>query len=234
MDIMMIELFLSLALMVQDTPVAAEPATADETTAGDAIADDAAATTVLAEAGAFDAEAALAGVNGWLNGVETYRARFTQIAPDFSSSSGILSIRRPGRLRFEYDAPSPLLVVADGTTVAIADSDLGTIDRVPLRSTPLWWLLKPDVDLAADANVTDVWQEDGYLYVATRDRDDEMDGTALFAFNPDSYVLEEWFVTDSLGYTTRVTLTDVETDIRLNPRLFVMENLEDDRRSRRQ
>lgn len=228
MPAMMIELFISLALLVQDAPdAAAEAAPAESDVA-------ASSETGAAEPQVFDTDAALAGVNDWLNGVETYRARFTQIAPDFSSSAGILSIRRPGRLRFEYDAPSPLLVVADGTTVAIEDSDLETVDRVPLRSTPLWWLLKPDVDLAADANVTDVWQEDGYIYVAMQDRNEEMDGTALFAFNPETYALEEWFVTDSLGYTTRVTLSDVETGVRLNPRLFVLDEPEDDRRSRRQ
>jgi len=222
---MMIELFFSLALFSQDVPVPAADVVAAEAVPVEDVAVD---------VGAFDTEAALAGVNGWLNGVETYRARFTQIAPDFSSSGGVLSIRRPGRLRFDYDDPSPLLVVADGTTVAIEDSALETIDRVPLRSTPLWWLLKPDVNLAEDANVTEVWQEDGRIYIATQDRNEEMDGTALFAFNPESYALEEWFVTDSLGYTTRITLSEVETDLRLNPRLFVLDDPEDNRRNRRQ
>lgn len=230
MGVMMIELFFSLALMAQNgADTAADLAPADTTAE---ISSDSA--PAEADVTVFDTDAALAGVNGWLNSVETYRARFTQIAPDFSASTGILSIRRPGRLRFEYDAPSPLLVVADGTTVAIEDADLETVDRVPLRSTPLWWILKPDVNLAEDANVTDVWQEDGYIYVAARDRNEEMDGTALFAFNPESYALEEWFVTDSLGYTTRVSLSDVETGMRLNPRLFVLDEPEDDRRGRRQ
>ncbi len=223
----MIELFLSLALLAQNGTDTA----LDSAAAGSA---ETASETGEAGAASFDTGAALAGINDWLNGVETYRARFTQIAPDFSSSTGILSIRRPGRLRFEYDAPSPLLVVADGTTVAIRDSDLETVDRVPLRTTPLWWLLKPDVNLAEDANVTDVWQEDGYVYVAMQDRNEEMDGTALFAFNPETHSLEEWFVTDSLGYTTRVTLSDVETGVRLNPRLFVLDDPEYDRRRRRQ
>jgi len=232
MGAMMIELFLSLALMAHNAPEVA----AEAVPAGSAVVntDVAPAETEAANAEVFDTDAALSGVNGWLNGVDNYRARFTQIAPDFSSSTGILSIRRPGRLRFEYDAPSPLLVVADGTTVAIEDSDLETIDRVPLRSTPLWWILKPDVNLAEDANVTDVWQEDGYVYVAVQDRNEEMDGTALFVFNPETHALEEWFVTDSMGYTTRVTLSDVETDVRLNPRLFVLDEPQDDRRRRRQ
>ncbi|MBI1235387.1 MAG: outer membrane lipoprotein carrier protein LolA [Alphaproteobacteria bacterium] len=223
---MMFELFLSLVLLAQDAP----EADTDSAPAGAAVT--ALSEIETASPDVFDTEAALTGVNGWLNSVETYRARFTQIAPDFSASTGILSIRRPGRLRFEYDAPSPLLVVADGTTVAIEDADLETVDRVPLRSTPLWWLLKPDVNLSEDANVGDVWQEDGFIYVAMQDRNEEMDGTALFAFNPETYALEEWFVTDSLGYTTRVTLSDVETGVRLNPRLFVLDEPEDDRRRR--
>ena len=224
---MMIEFFFSLALFVQGAPVTASELPVAETEVVEETIEEVAVEV-------FDADAALTGVNDWLNGVENYRARFTQIAPDFSSSGGILSIRRPGRLRFDYDDPSPLLVVADGTTVAIEDSALETVDRVPLRSTPLWWLLKPDVNLAEDANVTEVWQDDGRIYVATQDRNEEMDGTALFVFNPDDYALEEWFVTDSLGYTTRITLSEVETDLRLNPRLFVLDDPEDDRRNRRQ
>lgn len=219
MGAMMIDLFLSLALFAQDAPAASvEP--------------EPVVTEVAAEA--FDTDAALTSINAWLNSVETYRARFSQIAPDFSSTTGVLSIRRPGRLRFDYDDPSSLLVVADGTTVAIEDSDLETVDRVPLRSTPLWWILKPDVNLAEDARVTDIRLEDGYIYVTAEDRNEDMDGAATFLFNPDSYALEEWFVSDSLGYTTRVTLSDIETDVRLNPRLFVLDDAEDDRRNRRQ
>jgi len=218
---MMIELFFALALFSQD----AEP--------GSALTDDAADTVEAVEA-EFDADAALAGINAWLNSIETYRARFDQVAPDGSASGGTLSIRRPGRLRFEYDDPSPLLVVADGTTVAMEDSDLNTVDRIPLRSTPLWWLLKEDVDLAADARVTEVFEEDNRLYVRAEDRNDEMDGEAVFVFNPETYALEEWFAIDSLNYVTRVILSDVETDVRLSPRLFVLDEPEDDRRSRRQ
>lgn len=217
----MIEFFLSLALLAQDAPPAAPAET--ETAESPSV-----------ETGSFDADAALAGVNDWLNSVETYRARFDQVADDGSHAGGTLSIRRPGRLRFEYDDPTPLLVVADGTTVAMEDSALETVDRIPLRSTPLWWLLKPDVDLAEDARVTDVFVEDNRLYVDVEDRNDEMDGQARFVFNTETYALEEWFVADSLGYVTRVTLSDVETDVRLNPRLFVLDDPEEDRRSRRQ
>lgn len=231
--------FLSLALFAQDAEPAAEtpdPIAPDASGSEEVDVASAVDTADIAgtETASFDAEGALSGVNGWLNGIDTYRARFDQIAPDGSASGGTLMIRRPGRLRFDYDDPSPLLVVADGTTVAMEDSALGTVDRVPLRSTPLWLILKPDIDLATDARVTDVTVEDNRLYVDVEDRNDEMDGRARFVFNPETYALEEWFVRDSLGYTTRVILSDVETDVRLSPRLFVLEDAEDTRRSRRQ
>lgn len=220
-------LLISLALLAQNADTSAQdvnPAPEASETAGE----DAAISEPV-----FDQATALEGVNAWLNGIETYQARFDQVAPDGSASGGTLYMRRPGRLRFEYDAPTPLLVVADGTTVAVEDSQLNTVDRVPLGATPLWWILKEDVNLAEDAQINDVWIEDNRLYISAQDRDDEMDGLALFVFNPESYALEEWFVRDSLGYTTRIILSDPQRDMALNPRLFVLEDAESDRRGRR-
>jgi len=209
----------ALALVAQDAP-----ATTDPVVEPDAAAESAAS---------FDTDAALARVNEALNGLETLQARFTQIAPDGSASEGTLSLRRPGRLRFEYAAPSPLLIVADGSTVAIHDTALETTDRAPIRATPLWWILKDEVSLAEDARVLDVWTEHGFVYVSLTDADGEMEGEAVFLFDAETYALNQWFVVDALGQTTRVLLDSVETDITLNARLFVLDDADDERRNRR-
>ena len=170
-------------------------------------------------------------INDALNAIDTLQARFIQTAPDYSTATGTLSIRRPGRLRFEYDAPTPVLIVADGTTVAIQDTELETIDRVPLNATPLWWILKPDVDLASDARVLDIWREDGFIYVGLEDAAEDAEGSALFLFDAETYALSQWFATDATDMTTRVVLEDVESGITLNPRLFILDEPEDrDRR----
>ncbi|MBO6730186.1 MAG: outer membrane lipoprotein carrier protein LolA, partial [Maricaulis sp.] len=83
-----------------------------------------AAPVETAAADTFDADAALAGINAYLNSIDTMRARFLQISPNGAPIQGLLSMDRPGRLRFEYDDPSPITVIADGTTVAIEDSAL--------------------------------------------------------------------------------------------------------------
>ncbi|MED5548143.1 MAG: outer membrane lipoprotein carrier protein LolA [Pseudomonadota bacterium] len=219
----MIALLFSLALLQQD-PAADAPAEAVQTPAAE-------------EAGTapsgLDREAVLAGINAYLNGIETLRADFVQVAPDGSSATGELAMARPGRLRFEYDEPTPIRIIADGTTVAIEDSALETVDRGPLRSTPLWWLLKEDIDIARDAELAGMESEFGFLYVTLRDPNEEMAGEIMFVFAEPSYELREWFVTDAMGETTRVSLNNVETGMRLNPRLFVIPEAEDRRDSRR-
>lgn len=214
-------LLLALTLFVQD----GDPATGSSAMDSETV--DAAATE------AFDTEAALDRINAALNGVDSLRADFIQVSPDGNADHGVLSLRRPGRLRFEYAEPSPLLVVAGGGTVAIQDSALGTTDRAPLRATPLWWLLKDEVDLAADAEIVSIWQEDGFVYATLADPDGEMEGEVVFLFDSASYQLVQWFAVDSLGLTTRVMLENIETGVDLDPRLFVLDDEAEDRRDRR-
>jgi len=182
---------------------------------------------------AFDRAAAIADINAYLNSITTLRAQFIQIAPNGSAARGILSISRPGRLLFEYEDPSPIRVIADGTTVALEDRALETVDRVPLRSTPLWWLLKADIDIASDAEVVDIRSEYGFMSVIVRDPDGEMDGDIEFVFAGPDLELREWFVTDALGEITRVSLVETETGLALSPRLFAIPDPDDRRDSRR-
>ncbi|WP_300542635.1 outer membrane lipoprotein carrier protein LolA [Maricaulis sp.] len=224
----MISLLFSLALLQQDALPASEPPASERTVP----ADPSTVPEVQAEP-ELNRDAVLADINAYLNSIGTLRARFNQVAPDGSAAGGVLSMARPGRLRFEYDDPSPIRVIADGTTVAIEDRALETVDRVPLRSTPLWWLLKGDIDIAEDAEIVGLESEYGFLYLTLRDPSGDMQGEIMFVFAEPDYELREWFVTDALGEITRVSLSDVETGVRLNPRLFVIPEAEDRRDSRR-
>jgi len=181
----------------------------------------------------FDRDEAISGINAYINSIETIRARFEQTAPDGSSAQGLLSMSRPGRLRFEYDDPTPIVIISDGTTIAIEDRDLETIDRAPLRSTPLWWLLKSDVDLASDSDIVDIQNQFGHIYLTLQDSDGEMEGQIIFVFLETNFELTEWYVTDALGQNTHINLLDKEQGIRLSPRLFVINDPEEGRNSRR-
>jgi outer membrane lipoprotein-sorting protein len=180
----------------------------------------------------------------WFDALDTLRADFLQFAPDGAQTSGVLSLDRPGRARFDYDDPSPILLVADGSTVAVADFELETLDRVPLGATPLAPLLDADETLAEAGAVADAGRAEGRLYLTLVDPDRETDGRLTLIFeDPDTdlvapeMVLAGWYAVDSLGGLTEVRLSNQETGVDFDPRLFILDDedvfADDRRRGRR-
>ncbi|KCZ47111.1 MULTISPECIES: outer membrane lipoprotein carrier protein LolA [unclassified Hyphomonas] len=160
--------------------------------------------------------------------VKTASGRFDQLSPDFTTSTGSFAISRPGKVRFDYDAPSPLLIVANGTTVAMQDSELETTDRVPLGSTPLALLLDDNLDFETEAEIVDVSESGDEAAVTLRDPDGEMDGTLTLLFSGPDHDLTGWRTIDSAGNLTQVELHNVVTGKKLNPRLFIVRDFDDE------
>lgn len=177
--------------------------------------------------------AALSQASKALNGLARIRARFTQIAPDGAKTEGGVYLERPGKLRFEYDKPSPLTIVADGATVAVADRALKTVDRLPLRSTPLFFVLKANVDLEKDARVTAVARQGQTLLITLRDRKGEADGALTLTFTGAPLRLTAWRVVDGQGQATALSLSSVTTVARHDPALFRIEDSADPTARRR-
>lgn len=161
-----------------------------------------------------------------LAAVKTARGQFEQTSPDGSFSTGQFAMQRPGKVRFDYDDPVPLLMVSDGTTVALQDSDLETTDRVPLRSTPLSLLLSDRLDFESQASVLDVRRADGRTNITVQDKDGEMEGTLTLVLASADNSLVGWRTTDANGGNTSVMLSQVETGARLNPRLFILRDFD--------
>ena len=117
-----------------------------------------------------DQPAIIAAVARAVNAITRLQGRFIQTNPDGTNVGGRYWLQRPGKVRFEYDAPSPLVLISDGTNVILRDKRLRTTDRYPLRQTPLYFLLKANVDLVRDVIVTGVERRGGNHFVAMRDR----------------------------------------------------------------
>jgi outer membrane lipoprotein-sorting protein len=163
---------------------------------------------------------ALERVEAYFENLKTVRGRFLQYAPDGSASEGEFALKRPGRARFDYDPPTQLTVVADGSFVAVADGELGTVERVPLSSTPLKVLLEEDLNLKEDVAVQSVRRTDGLLGVTVTDPEAELEGELTLIFTLPALELRQWIVTDPAGRETVVTLSQVVTGVDLDPRLF--------------
>ncbi|MBK8197976.1 MAG: outer-membrane lipoprotein carrier protein LolA [Acidobacteria bacterium] len=161
-----------------------------------------------------------------LAGVKTARGNFEQYSPDGSFSTGQFALSRPGKVRFDYDDPVPLVLVSNGTTVALQDSELETTDRVPLSSTPLSMLLSDKLDFEAQAEVIDVRRSGGKTNITVRDKSGETEGTLTLILSGSENTLTGWRTVDASGGSTSVLLSNVETGAKLNPRLFILRDFD--------
>lgn len=166
-----------------------------------------------------------------LNAMETFSGRFTQYNWDGTLDQGEIFLSRPGKIRFEYAAPSPLLLISDGTWMVQHDKELETTDRIPLNQTPLSFFLSEDVDLANDVDVVGLVKTLNEVRVSARDGSGEVDGILTMVFSSPDLQLKEWVVQDSLGTETRVALSDLQINQRISARKFIFR--EDSRRQRR-
>ena len=162
-------------------------------------------------------------VTTYFNSVQSMTGTFTQIDPDGVRRTGDFYMQKPGRVRFEYDPPSPMELISNGQSVAVRDRRLNTQDITPLGQTPLRFLLAERVDLANDSNVSGIFQDERFITVVMQHQVPMM-GTyrLLVLFDAKTTALKQWIVTDPQGYDTQVTLNNVQVNKRPDPSLFVI------------
>ena len=181
-------------------------------------------------AGAASAQPlSLAQISGYLNQLETAQGGFTQINPDGTLSTGQIYIKRPGRIRFEYNAPAESMVLAGAGQVAIFDPRSNTgPDIYPLSRTPLSIILAPNVDLDRARMVTNVTSDDTSTSVTAQDPDNPNYGSIQMVCTAAPIELRQWIVTDDLGTETTVILNDLVSGGAINSVLF---NVQEDSRT---
>ena len=177
--------------------------------------------------------AAIATANATLNAIQRLQGRFVQTAPDGGRVGGNFYLQRPGRLRFEYDPPATLLIVSDGSVVAMRDTELRTTERTPLRSTPLNLILGQRIDLERDARITRVSRSGPWTMITARDRSGQTDGHITLHFFGEANELRSWDVVDATGARTRITLSALTQPASLDRSLFRLEDVLTNRRGGR-
>jgi outer membrane lipoprotein-sorting protein len=172
---------------------------------------------------AFDAKqrAMIDRINAYFTGVQTMVGDFVQVAPNGARSEGKFYLQKPGRLRFEYDPPSNVELIADGETVAIRDSRLNNQTYMPQSQTPLRFLVADRIDLLKDTNVVGAHADDTFVTIVVEERQ-TFAGThrLMLMFGAQDYQLRQWTVTDPQGYDTSVAVYNLDKSKKLDPSLF--------------
>jgi outer membrane lipoprotein-sorting protein len=159
-------------------------------------------------------------VQAYLRNIRSLKADFTQIAPNRQVSTGTLSLEKPGKLRFDYDDPSPLLVVSDGTVITLVDYDLRQVTRWPINDTPLKPLVRSNFMFGDDVVVVAMKRNDAWINVAIANPKKRDEGSMLLKFSRNPLKLTEWEVVDERGATTIVSLENLKTNLGLDDALW--------------
>jgi outer membrane lipoprotein-sorting protein len=181
-------------------------------------------TPALAAADAARDARDLARLSNYLNATTTLQGAFVQVDPEAVVSTGSFAMRRPGRMRFEYEPPNPAVVIADGFWVGVIDRRDGAVDRYPLSETPLNLLLKENVDLRREGAVRKVERAENQIAVTAVDPARPEQGSITMIFTETPLELRQWVVTDAQGRQTTVALRDMRTNVTIPPAQFVIED----------
>lgn len=160
-------------------------------------------------------------VSAYLSNVQTLTGNFIQIGPDGGRTEGTFYIQKPGKVRFEYNPPSPIDVIADGSSVVVRDRKLATQDLYPLSQTPLRYLLADKINLERDTNLISVSVDDVFVTLVIEEKQ-VLTGThrLMMMFGAKDFQLRQWTITDPQGYDTTVAVYNLDQKSKPDPSLF--------------
>ncbi len=162
----------------------------------------------------------LARIEAYLDSLRSLKAQFLQVAPNGAIARGTAWLQRPGRMRFQYDPPSPLLLVAGHGVVVFHDRQLAQTSNILISQTPLGILLADKVTLSGGITVTGMQRLPGQIQVSLVRTASPGDGTLTLVFADNPLALRQWTVLDAQRQETRVTLYNVELGGSFDPKLF--------------
>lgn len=160
-------------------------------------------------------------VNGYFNGLGNLKGVFVQTAADNKRERGKFYVKKPGKFRFDYAAPSKQVIISDGQYLAIQDFDLKSEDVVELDNTPFRLLLRKDVDLLRDAKILAVEEANDLIVLTLQDKSPDAPGRIkLILVKQPTLDLKEWVTTDAQGLDTRVEVSELVKPEELDGKLF--------------
>ena len=165
-------------------------------------------------------KADIARIEDYLNNITTMKASFQQYTENEGLAFGTIYLRRPGRLRVQYDPPSEILLIADGTLLSYYDAELNHIEQVPLKLSPMWFLLRENVKLGGDVTVTQFKKAANTILIGLVQSGEPDAGSVLLQLGDKPLELQQWTITDSSGSQVRVGLYNAQFGGTLENALF--------------
>lgn len=178
------------------------------------------AATAATPALSAEDRADIARVEAYFNALSTMRSTFIQASSTGRTAKGTVWLNRPGRMRFEYDPPVPVLITADGLLLTYQDRELEQTNQIPLATTPLAVLVDERVRLGDELVVDAVARGANVLRIRMHQRDEPDQGHVILVFQDKPLSLKQWTIVDAQGVEVRVALLDPVFGLDLPAKLF--------------
>ena len=162
----------------------------------------------------------LARLLDYLNRIDTLKSRFIQVSSNGAYAEGDLYLDRPGRMRFEYDAPHPALLIANGVTLLYYDRELQQATFLPLWETPLWFLIREKIDLEEGVELQTIERGAGTIRVTLQLSEEGNEGQVTLVFADRPVSLHSWEIQDAQGIMTQVALVNPDFGAEVERSLF--------------
>jgi len=182
------------------------------------------ASPALAQAPAAAAQGDLVGAVAALRAIGTMRADFVQTDRNGQRLRGVLTLKRPGKIRFQYEKGVPILIVSDGSALSFVDYEVRQVQRWPIRNSPLGALLDPNRDVMRFGKLVPSGQP-GVVSVEVRDKAHPEYGVITLVFirkpgAPGGMELSSWASLDSQNTRTIVSLSNQQYGVAVPDNTF--------------
>jgi outer membrane lipoprotein-sorting protein len=167
-----------------------------------------------------DIKASIVKINAYFNSFQTLRGELVQTSPRGRAAKGVFYIAKPGKLRFEVEAPTPYIMASDGKWLTLTNKKMNKGDQFPLSKTPMRLLVSNQLDLMKEADVVSFAQDGGVTTIALSDKKGSIPGQIVLVFDETQDALQQWIIIDGKGQRTTVELANIEKDVKINPKLF--------------
>ncbi|HBC06133.1 MAG TPA: outer membrane lipoprotein carrier protein LolA [Rhodospirillaceae bacterium] len=169
-------------------------------------------------------------VETYLNGITTLQSTFFQQASTNEFAEGQIFLSRPGKMRIEYKAPNPILIVATGEFLSYIDKELKNVTHIPVDDTPAAFLLNGNIRFDPKrVAFYEAAEEDGAVFLTVGERADPFAGRLTLIFRTNPMSLRKWSVVDAQGTITDIVLTDPFYGGQIDPKLFTVPEFEQTR-----
>lgn len=170
-------------------------------------------------------------VGKYLSGLSTIVANFTQVAPDSSLTSGKFFLKRPGKMRWQYNPPTPVLMIANGIQFVYYDYELEQVSFIPLDSALVGFLAQKNITFDGDVGIISFEEDNSAIRIGLAQRDNVDEGQLLLEFSDKPLLIRNMVVTDSTNQVTTLALSDAKFGTKLDKELFIFK---DPRKGRRE